>query len=68
MRAFAHEVVDLWRSVLKEHCKLPFRVCVGNHDILGMKQGTGGSPGVKYLQSTLFNPVFPDLWAIRSRL
>ena len=35
---------------------------------IGSKSGTGGSSGVKYLASTLFNPVFPDLWAIRSSL
>ncbi|WP_237055394.1 tryptophan 2,3-dioxygenase [Microbulbifer sediminum] len=33
---------------------------------IGAKMGTGGSSGVGYLQSTLFQPVFPDLWAIRS--
>ncbi|WP_237066734.1 tryptophan 2,3-dioxygenase [Microbulbifer guangxiensis] len=33
---------------------------------IGSKMGTGGSTGVGYLQSTLFRPVFPDLWAIRS--
>ena len=31
------------------------------------KMGTGGSSGVQYLASTLFNPVFKDLWEIRSR-
>lgn len=35
---------------------------------IGRKQGTGGSGGVSYLQSTLFHPVFGDLWAIRSQL
>ena len=35
---------------------------------IGTKQGTGGSAGVQYLQTTLFNAVFPDLWAIRSEL
>lgn len=35
---------------------------------IGAKSGTGGSSGVKYLASTLFNPVFPDLWEIRSSL
>ncbi len=35
--------------------------------ILGAKVGTGGSSGVEYLRSTLFQPVFPDLWDIRSR-
>jgi tryptophan 2,3-dioxygenase len=35
---------------------------------IGTKQGTGGSPGAAYLRSTLFKPLFPDLWAIRSEL
>lgn len=34
---------------------------------IGQKIGTGGSSGAKYLASTLFNPVFPDLWEIRSK-
>jgi tryptophan 2,3-dioxygenase len=33
---------------------------------IGSKTGTGGSEGVNYLKSTLFRPVFPDLWQIRS--
>jgi tryptophan 2,3-dioxygenase len=33
---------------------------------IGHKMGTGGSSGVGYLSSTLFNPTFPDLWEIRS--
>lgn len=35
---------------------------------IGAKLGTGGSSGAAYLASTLFRPVFPDLWAARSRL
>jgi tryptophan 2,3-dioxygenase len=35
---------------------------------IGAKPGTGGSPGVGYLRTTLSHPVFPDLWAIRSEL
>jgi tryptophan 2,3-dioxygenase len=35
---------------------------------IGDKAGTGGSSGAAYLRSTLFQPVFPDLWAVRSRL
>ena len=35
---------------------------------LGKKIGTGGSSGVGYLASTLFNPFFVDLWEIRSKL
>jgi tryptophan 2,3-dioxygenase len=34
---------------------------------IGSKIGTGGSSGVEYLASTLFAPVFVDLWKIRSR-
>jgi len=32
---------------------------------IGAKIGTGGSPGVAFLKESLFNPIFPDLWAIR---
>jgi tryptophan 2,3-dioxygenase len=35
---------------------------------IGDRQGTGGSAGARYLQGTLFRPVFPALWAIRDRL
>lgn len=35
---------------------------------IGTKQGTGGSAGVKYLETTLLKPIFPDLWAIRTEL
>ena len=35
---------------------------------IGNKPGTGGSAGVEYLRSTLFQSLFPDLWAIRARL
>jgi tryptophan 2,3-dioxygenase len=34
---------------------------------IGAKMGSGGSSGVEYLASTLFNPAFKDLWEIRSR-
>src|SRR5438552_896021 len=35
---------------------------------IGTKQGTGGSAGAEYLLTTLNQPAFPDLWAIRSEL
>jgi tryptophan 2,3-dioxygenase len=35
---------------------------------IGARPGTGGSAGAEYLRRTLFRPVFPALWAIRSRL
>jgi len=34
---------------------------------IGAKIGTGGSPGAAYLISTLFTPVFPDLWSARNQ-
>jgi tryptophan 2,3-dioxygenase len=35
---------------------------------IGTKTGTGGSAGAEYLRKTLFQPLFPDLWEVRSRL
>jgi tryptophan 2,3-dioxygenase len=35
---------------------------------IGDKQGTGGSPGARYLATTLLQPAFPDLWAVRTEL
>jgi tryptophan 2,3-dioxygenase len=35
---------------------------------IGTKTGSGGSSGAGYLQTTLFKPLFPDLWAIRVKL
>jgi tryptophan 2,3-dioxygenase len=36
--------------------------------IIGFKRGTGGTPGVPYLQSTLAKRAFPELWTLRTRL
>jgi len=33
---------------------------------IGARRGTGGSAGATYLRTTLGNPTFPDLWAMRS--
>ena len=33
---------------------------------IGGRRGTGGSAGATYLRSTLGQPTFPDLWAVRS--
>ena len=35
---------------------------------IGTRRGTGGSEGAAYLMTTLNQPVFPDLWAIRTEL
>lgn len=34
--------------------------------IIGMKRGTGGTPGVAYLQSTIGKRAFPELWSLRT--
>ena len=52
------EGVQEWRY---RHVKMVERT-------IGVKMGTGGSAGAAYLQSTIGAPLFPDLWAIRSRL
>jgi tryptophan 2,3-dioxygenase len=36
--------------------------------IIGFKKGTGGTAGVKYLQSTLEKRAFPELWTLRTKL
>jgi tryptophan 2,3-dioxygenase len=33
---------------------------------IGSRRGTGGSAGANYLKTTVGNPTFPDLWAMRS--
>jgi tryptophan 2,3-dioxygenase len=35
---------------------------------IGTRGGTGGSTGAEYLTTTLNQPLFPDLWAIRTEL
>src|SRR3954452_23188462 len=35
---------------------------------IGTRHGTGGSAGAEYLTTTLNQPLFPDLWAIRTEL
>ena len=52
------EGVQEWRY---RHVKMVERT-------IGSKQGTGGSAGSAYLRGTLNQPVFPDLWEIRSKL
>jgi tryptophan 2,3-dioxygenase len=52
------EGVQEWRY---RHVKMVERT-------IGTKPGTGGSSGAAYLRTTLFTPVFPDLWEIRTEL
>jgi tryptophan 2,3-dioxygenase len=60
----AEHLVDLDEGVQEwryRHVKMVERT-------IGDKAGTGGSAGAAYLRTTLSRPVFPHLWAIRSRL
>ncbi|MEZ4727642.1 MAG: tryptophan 2,3-dioxygenase family protein [Caldilineaceae bacterium] len=52
------EGVQEWRY---RHVKMVERT-------IGTKTGTGGSTGAAYLSSTLFKPLFPDLWLVRTQL
>jgi len=52
------EQVILWRH---HHCLVVERM-------IGSKRGTGGSDGVGYLRNTLEVRLFPELWAVRTRL
>lgn len=52
------EGVQEWRY---RHVKMVQRT-------IGTRRGTGGSAGAEYLMTTLNQPAFPDLWAIRTDL
>ena len=64
VRALCERLVDLdegfqeWRY---RHVKMVQRT-------IGTRRGTGGSEGAAYLMTTLNQPFFPDLWAIRTEL
>ncbi|MCP3978789.1 MAG: tryptophan 2,3-dioxygenase [bacterium] len=58
MMADVDEGLQEWRY---RHVKMIERT-------IGSKRGTGGSPGVEFLKRSLFNPIFPDLWAIRHEM
>jgi tryptophan 2,3-dioxygenase len=60
----AERLVDLDEGFMEwryRHVKMVQRT-------IGTKPGTGGSAGAEYLLTTLNQPAFPDLWAIRSEL
>jgi tryptophan 2,3-dioxygenase len=60
----AERMVDLDEGVMEwryRHVQMVRRT-------IGDRRGTGGSPGAKYLATTLLQPMFPDLWAVRTEL
>ena len=57
-------LVDLDEGIMEwryRHVKMVQRT-------IGTRRGTGGSAGAEYLATTLNQPLFPDLWAIRTDL
>lgn len=50
--------LQIWRT---RHCKNAERA-------IGLKQGTGGSKGMEYLQAICSRKLFPELWDVRSVL
>ena len=55
-------MVDLDEGIMEwryRHVKMVQRT-------IGTRRGTGGSDGAEYLARTLNQPLFPDLWAIRT--
>ncbi|MEM7480715.1 MAG: tryptophan 2,3-dioxygenase family protein [Acidobacteriota bacterium] len=64
LREVCERMVDLDEGIQEwryRHVKMVERT-------IGTKVGTGGSSGAEYLKRTLFQPLYPDLWAIRTRL
>ncbi|KAF0203818.1 MAG: hypothetical protein FD170_891 [Bacteroidetes bacterium] len=62
LAGFCELLVDLDEGIQEwryRHVKMVERT-------IGYKKGTGGSAGVDYLKKSLFTPLFPDLWEIRS--
>lgn len=74
-----HILIDIYNNspIISQFCELMLDFDEGLQEwryrhikmverTIGAKIGTGGSAGADYLKSTIFKPVFPDLWAIRS--
>jgi tryptophan 2,3-dioxygenase len=62
--ALCERMVDLDEGVMEwryRHVQMVRRM-------IGSKPGSGGSAGVDYLASTLMQPSFPDLWAVRGEI
>ncbi len=60
-----HQTYELWfKQILHEFGRMQAELRAGR--TIGTKKGTDGSDGVKYLKRTLYHPVFPDLWQIRT--
>ncbi|MGH7734212.1 MAG: tryptophan 2,3-dioxygenase family protein, partial [Gemmatimonadales bacterium] len=64
LAALCERLVDLDEGLMEwryRHVKMVQRT-------IGTRRGTGGSAGAEYLKTTLDQPLFPDLWSIRTEL
>ncbi len=64
LASLCERLVDLDEGLMEwryRHVKMVQRT-------IGTKRGTGGSSGAEYLSRTLNQPLYPDLWAIRTEL
>lgn len=64
LHAVAEQLVDLDESISRWR----FHHALMAEREIGSRAGTGGSPGVAYLRSTVEKRFFPELWELRSAL
>jgi tryptophan 2,3-dioxygenase len=64
----AYEMAEKLLDIDELHALWRFRHFKIVERIIGMKQGTGGSAGAKYLRGVVDDRFFPELWAVRARL
>ncbi|MCS6830407.1 MAG: metallophosphoesterase [Armatimonadota bacterium] len=44
-RERAKTLADLWRKMVMDYCQIPYRICIGNHDVWGWNKETSGCTG-----------------------
>ena len=67
-RAALHQAAELMMDYDEAVARWRFHHTLMAAREIGTRPGTGGSQGVRYLQSTLPKRFFPDLWALRGVL
>jgi tryptophan 2,3-dioxygenase len=67
-RATAHEICELLVDHDEAIARWRYRHALMAAREIGRRQGTGGSLGVAYLETTLEGRFFPLLWEVRSKL
>ena len=64
----AYEMCEKLVDVEQQFALWRFRHMKTVERIIGFKQGTGGSSGVKFLQQAVFIRMFPELWDVRTHI